>query len=664
MTHVTLKQIFLRLLSLSLFLSLVGCKNNETPAPELELTSLQLDNESLLNQTLEEAKLGGPLIGSFNQPLDTNDLQSKLFITDEDQNKVAIRLNVFNSNKSISIYPSTSFETYTLYTVSFRELSSEAGDQSFTSSGYQFRTIPGQLTLESITSGAIDLNVNKVNGKLPLDLQITATFSADLDVETVDKSSVTLKKGGRTFDLTTTVNGKELEITATEPLDYWTSYDLVIDESVGAVGAVNFGGFKQSFITDLDSTLKYPEISDEELLTKVQEQTFKYFWDFGHPVSGLARERNTSQETVTIGGSGFGVMAILVGIERGFVTHQEGIDRLDKIITFLGDDADRFHGVWSHWLNGTSGQVVPFSANDDGGDLVETAFMIQGLITVRQYLDASDPQEAEIIDKINDLVDEVEWDWYTQNDQDVLYWHWSPNFGWEKNHRITGWNEAMIVYVMAAASTTHSIDKEVYQSGWSRDGDMVNSGNTSHYGYTLPLRTDRGGPLFFAHYSFLGLDPRNLSDQFANYWTQNVTHSQINQAYCIANPQRYVGYTDYSWGLTASDGDSGYSAHSPNNDRGVITPTAALSSIPYTPEESIKAMRHFYFILGDRLWGEYGFYDAFNPTENWYASSYLAIDQGPIILMIENYRTGLLWDLFMSAPEVQSGLEKLEITYE
>jgi len=159
------------------------------------------------------------------------------------------------------------------------------------------------------------------------------------------------------------------------------------------------------------------------------------------------------------------------------------------------------------------------------------------------------------------------------------------------------------------------------------------------------------------------MDPRNLEDSYANYWEQNVNHSLINMAYCSDNPQSYAGYSEECWGLTASDGNDGYSAHSPNNDRGVITPTAAISSLPFTPEESMKAIRHFYYYLGDRLWGEYGFYDAFNPTAGWVASSFLAIDQGPIICMIENHRTGLLWDLYMSAPEVKQGLDKLGFTY-
>jgi hypothetical protein len=137
----------------------------------------------------------------------------------------------------------------------------------------------------------------------------------------------------------------------------------------------------------------------------------------------------------------------------------------------------------------------------------------------------------------------------------------------------------------------------------------------------------------------------------------------INHAYCVANPKKFVGYSDSCWGLTSSDNQNGYDAHSPANDLGVITPTAALSSFPYTPEQSMKALKFFYYTVGDRLWGPYGFYDAFNLTEGWTANSYLAIDQGPIVVMIENYRTGLLWELFMSAPEVQQAINELDFTY-
>jgi hypothetical protein len=374
----------------------------------------------------------------------------------------------------------------------------------------------------------------------------------------------------------------------------------------------------------------------------------------------MARERNTSGNLVTSGGTGFGLMAILVGIERGFITRQQGIERFTKIVDFLGQ-ADRFHGAWSHWMDGNTGKVIPFSAKDNGGDLVETGLLVQGLLTVKAYLDPSVPSENSLAEKTDVLWRGVEWDWYTRGGQDILYWHWSPQFGWDMNLPIRGYNESLIVYVLGASSPTHPIDLSVYEKGWANNGAMRNG--KMFYQIPLPLGYDFGGPLFFAHYSFLGLDPRNLSDQYANYWIQNVNHSRINQAHAISNPLGFAGYSESSWGLTASDNHLGYNAHSPTNDLGVISPTAALSSFPYTPVESMKALQFFYYKMGEKLWGQYGFYDAFNITEQWYADSYLAIDQGPIIIMIENHRSGLLWDLFMKDQEVRAGLDKLGFTY-
>lgn len=411
---------------------------------------------------------------------------------------------------------------------------------------------------------------------------------------------------------------------------------------------------------------KQEDLTDTELLDLVQKQTFKYFWDFAHPVSGMALERSDrdayggeAPNIVTTGGSGFGVMAIIVGVERNFISREQAVQRLNKITDFLLK-ADRFHGAFPHWYYGNSGKVRPFFTEDNGGDIVETSFLIQGLLTVRQYFDGDTSEEKALRDKINQLWNGVEWDWYT-NGKNVLIWHWSPDFEWTIDHEIKGYNEALITYVLAASSNTHTIEESVYHNGWTT-GTPFKNGNIYYSKWQLPLGPDFGGPLFFTHYSFLGLDPNGLNDNYGDYWLQNLNHTLINREYCIENPKKFEGYGSDSWGLTASDNHEGYSAHSPTNDLGVITPTAAISSIPYTPEFSIEAIRHFYYDFDGKLWGEYGFYDAFNQSKNWYADNYLAIDQGPIIIMIENYRTGLLWDLFMSCPEVKEGLSKLSFT--
>jgi len=404
------------------------------------------------------------------------------------------------------------------------------------------------------------------------------------------------------------------------------------------------------------------KLSDGELLEKVQQQTFKYFWDFAAPNSGLARERSQAdayggegRNIVTMGGSGFGLAAFPVAVERGWISRAEAIERLDKILDFL-EEVPTYHGAFSHWYLDDVAQTRQFGNMDDGGDLVETAFLMQGLLINRQYFSA----ETNIAERITQLWEAVEWDWYTQG-ENVLYWHWSPTYNFQKDLKIQGWNESLMVYVLASASPTHSIEPEVYHQGWASNGNMVN--NRQYYGLDLPLGPAFGGPLFFAHYSFIGLDPRNLNDEYANYWEQNTAHSLIHYNYALDNPKNFEGYGENSWGFTASDNYEGYSAHSPANDLGVITPTAALSSFPYTPEESMKALRYFYEEKGNELWGPYGFYDAFSEEENWVADGYLAIDQGPIISMIENHRTGLLWELFMQDQEIQTRLDKLGFNY-
>ena len=415
--------------------------------------------------------------------------------------------------------------------------------------------------------------------------------------------------------------------------------------------------------SDLSSavTASTTSATDEVLLDTVQQATFKYFWDYAHPVSGLARERLGSGETVTTGGSGFGIMALLVGIERGFITRELGIARMLKILNFLSNTADRFHGVFPHWMNGTTGNVIPFSQYDNGGDLVETAFMIQGLLTARQYFNQNNTDEEQIRNLITSIWEEVEWDWYRKDNGNFLYWHWSPNYDWMMNFPLRGPNETMITYLLAIASPTHPIPAELYHSGWASSSNYLN-GN-SYYEIPLYVGWPYGGPLFFTHYSFLGFDPRNKKDAYTNYFINNRNHALINRAYCIDNPHNYPGYDQDTWGLTASDDPFGYLAHEPdfngNRDNGTISPTAALSSMPYTPAESINALKSFLYEYGGSLWGVYGFKDAFNLDVGWFANSYLAIDQGPIIVMIENYRSQLLWNNFMSNPEIQPMLDAI-----
>lgn len=446
----------------------------------------------------------------------------------------------------------------------------------------------------------------------------------------------------------------------------WTKNSLIITILVIICSCT------QKTNTVIDSNPVRPETfaNDDELLDYIQKIHFNYMWEGAEKTSGLACERihldnvypQQDQDVITIGGSGFGVAGLLVAIERKFIDREEGVERLTKIVDYLAK-ADRFHGVWPHWLHGPSGKVKPFGAKDDGGDLVESSFLMQSLLCVRQYMKDGNDKEKTLAAKIDKLWHEMEFDWYRNGDKNVLYWHWSPNCGWEMNFPLEGYNECLITYILAASSPTHSVPAACYHEGWARSGGIKSV--ASPYGCPLELKhngaEEKGGPLFWAHYSYIGLDPRNLSDQYANYWNVVRNHAMSDYQYCVANPKGYKGYGTDCWGLTASYSVKGYAAHMPGNDLGVITPTAALSSFPYTPQESMAALKGFYK-QGQWIWGKYGFYDAFSPSEKWTVPHYLAIDQCTIAPMIENYRTGLLWRLFMSCPEIQDGLKKLGFT--
>src|SRR5664279_1804083 len=516
-----------------------------------------------------------------------------------------------------------------------------------------------KFTVDGVNNGSYNYNNTRT---APV---ISFKFSSPVQAAGI-ASNFTLSSNGLSVPISAVLQNQDsvVNITPSGALGGFKKYTLVVSPGLQSAANGNLANPATIQITTgIDSADKFPQISDSALLTLVEQQTFKYFWDFGHPVSGLSRERTSSGDIVTTGGSGFGIMSMLVAAQRNFITRADALTRLDTIVSFLTTKATRYHGAFSHWINGATGATVPFGQQDDGGDIVETSYMMQGLLCARQYFNSTtDANEINLRAAINNLYDGVEWNWYRQNSQNVLTWNWSPDFNWTINVQVRGWHEAMITYVMAASSNipANRIPKIVYDQGWANNGGEKNG--KTFLGTQLPLGPDYGGPLFFAHYSFLGINPHNLTDAYANYWQQDTAHATINYAYCVSNPKNNYGYSNLCWGLTASDIPSGYDASSPTNDLGVIAPTAAVSSLPYTPTQSMNAIRFYYYVLGDKVWGQYGFTDAFDLSASWFDSDCLAIDQGPEIIMIENYRSGLLWNLFMSCPEIKTGMTGLGFT--
>lgn len=520
------------------------------------------------------------------------------------------------------------------------------------SSGSKEEPTPDPLILLSIHLEGKAVESSLV--AIPLKPEITVTFSQSLDPASAFKTFVSLlNKKGEAVPCAYTFSDENRKLTLRPAgnLEGFQKYTFVVRSGLPSAEKGTLRKEESFFFyTDADPSDKMERISDEALLDKVQQHTLRYFHDFAHPASGMTRERNTSQNTVTTGGTGFGLMALCVGIERKFITREKGLEQVEKVVTFL-ENARKYHGAFSHWYDGHTGHTQPFSAKDNGADLIETSFLMMGLLTAGEYLADNDLSR-----RIEALYQAVEWNFFL-NGSESLFWHWSPDYGFELNLKIRGWNEALVTYVLAAGSEKYAIEKEHYVSGWTRYGSFVNG--SMHHGIRLPLGPDYGGPLFLSQYSFLGIHPFGLSDDYvADYALQCRNHTLINRAYCVENPGKFPGYSRYSWGLTASDNPTGYSAHSPRNDKGVITPSAALGSFPYTPEESLEALHFFYYTLGDKLFGEYGFKDAFSVKDDWYAESYIAIDQGPIIIGIENYRSGLLWKNFMKNPHVKRGLLK------
>jgi len=644
---------------ISIFATMNSCKPEPANHGTIQLVRV-IAGDITLNADVTSADIPADANFSieFSSAVDTATVRNAVSLKRENGALAACSFSYSGDLTTAILNPLQNLDFLITYDLSIGSGIKGALGESFPGIVYKLTTAQGKLTLKNITLNGLPFKTTKPLINIDFKhITLVAEFSAPL--KPADYQPFFTLSGGITLNGTLAADNSSVTFNNSDPLKGYNKYFFTISSNLTSGEGYSFDGFSNSFYTALDSTEKFPRISDDELIDLVQRQTFRYFWEFGHPSCGLARERNTSGDIVTIGGSGFGVMSLIVGMERQYITRNDGLNRLDQILHFL-ETCDRFHGAWPHWLNGVTGKTVPFSTLDNGGDIVETSFMIQGLLAMREYLDGTDPREELLISRISNLWETVEWDWFTRG-EDVLYWHWSPTNFFNMNYRIRGYNETLITYVLAASSPTHAIPASAYHLGYAGNGSIRNG--KKYFGIVLPLGGDFGGPLFFTHYSFLGLDPRKLQDDYADYWVQNVNQSLINMSYCIANPKNYIGYSADCWGLTASDNQSGYSAHSPTNDLGVITPTAAISSLPYTPEQSMKAIRHFYYRLGDKLWGPYGFYDAFNITSGWWADSYIAIDQGPIVVMIENYRSGLLWKLFMTSPEVRSGLTKLGFTY-
>ena len=401
-------------------------------------------------------------------------------------------------------------------------------------------------------------------------------------------------------------------------------------------------------------------LDTNQLLTEVQEAGFRYFYDYAQPVSGLSRiGTRANPDVCSSGDTGFGMFNLVVGIDRGFITRPQGISRALKILTFLTGKADRFHGAFSHLIDGSAGKALPFGHDDDGADIVETAFLMQGVLLWREYFSGTGPDEVEIRKLSDGLWRAVEWDWFAtrENGQSFMRWHWSPDHGWLENDKITGFNECQIVYLLALASPTHAVQPQVYWQGWQT---ALYATHRMQFGIPLELGPhDFGPPLFWIQFSYLGLDPHSVRFDGKTYFEHFNDICRIEMLYGQSRSNHFEGYGSF-WGWTAGYGPDNYKEYLPGGiDDGTINPSAAISSMPYVPDASRALLFELYANHGSQCWGPFGFYDSFNLSRNWFARDYLGNDVGPLAPMIENYRTGLCWKIFMNAPEIRNALKML-----
>lgn len=398
--------------------------------------------------------------------------------------------------------------------------------------------------------------------------------------------------------------------------------------------------------------------SDDEFLDYVQQTSFDYFWYLANPTNGMVADRSTPTSPCSIAAVGFGLTCIGIGIDHGWISRTQGVARvLTTLNTFLngpqGTNASGtigYKGWFYHFLDMNTALRSPASELSS----IDTALLLAGILHAKQYFDGTNTDEISIRTKADAIFNRVDWNWMAQG-TNVISMGWFPSGSFIANNWI-GYNEGMILYILGLGAATNPLPA----SAWSRwTSGYAWATNYGQAFVTFP-------PLFGHQYSHCWIDFRHNADAYMN--SKNSTYFQnsrratlAQRSYCIANPLNRVGYSSNVWGLTACDGPSGYGTHGAppaENDDGTIAPTAAGGSMAFAPEYALPALRHFYTQFRFRIWTAYGFRDAFNLGAQWYASDTLGIDQGPIVVMIENYRTQRVWRRFMQNEEVQRGLQR------
>lgn len=405
--------------------------------------------------------------------------------------------------------------------------------------------------------------------------------------------------------------------------------------------------------------------SDDQFLLRLQRLGFDYFWREANATNGLIRDRSRPDSKCSVAAVGFGLSSLAIGIDHGWISREDGRRRVLATMTTL---AGGRQGPETTGVNGYRGWFYHFLEMDSGHrawkcelSSIDTALLLAGVLDASEFFDGSDSDEVRIRSLARGLVDRIDWAWMA-NGEATFSMGWHPESGFLSS-RWVGYNEAMILYVLALGAGSES-----GQTGPRSKPPVAWEAWTTGYRWKRYEGFEflQFAPMFGHQYSHCWIDFRGIADPFMRrrgitYFENSRRANLAQQAYCVSQSARFPNYGALEWGITACDGPEGYAAHGAppaENDDGTLAPTAIAGSLPFAPEICIPALRHLEKAYKDKLWGPYGFRDSFNRSRDWWATDTLGIDQGPIVLMIENYRTGAVWRRIQQSPRVRSGLER------
>ena len=401
----------------------------------------------------------------------------------------------------------------------------------------------------------------------------------------------------------------------------------------------------------------------DALLDSIQHGAFNFFWKEANPANGLIKDRSAQNAPCSIASLGFGLSAICIGVDHGWVSREAARDRVLTALTTLwlspqGGGENGYAGEFGLFYHMLDMSTATRTWNSELST-IDTALLLAGIIDARQYFDGTDSLETRVRSLADSIYYRMDWNLMRNYNPGILM-AWQPTTGFAGYGQWVGYCEASIMYLLALGSPTHPIDYD----GWL----------TWTHGYSYATEYGQSyvvfPPLFGHQYSQCWIDYRNIADDYMRahgltYFENSRRATLAQRSYSIANPGHHAGYSDSLWGITASDAPGGYSARGAppaQDDDGTIAPTAPIGSIAFAPEVVIPVIHKMWDTYHDQLWTTYGFRDAFNLDQNWWDTDVIGIDEGPMIIMIENYRTQKVWNRFMQNPDVQRGLANARFT--